>query len=1106
MKPAPYWRAYLGGALTQSKVFAGDVDQDGETDVLFVSGGRAVLSDPQGNYRWRTSPLGFQAVHAVEDLDGDGRLEAVVLTGAGAAVIDGESGAILWLDSATELGTLGAARLADFDGDGGLDLFLDECGCCSVTTASPGVIYSFARGFSAVEKLPSLPPRQHCNTGVDTVGDWNGDGTADLLVSSHDQMFFVSGTGDAIAESARIGVYLGGAVCEAVTVGDPSSPAQRALCLQNRIVGVQGTREVFLLAYRPGETPSIGVVWRKTLGPNEGGDARAPTRLAWDLDGDGALEVLVSGKTADGWTSFVLDAASGAELAAIPDEIAQGAVPGGTGAEQWIVTAREERVSAFRFRRGSMRRVERLWPLHGKRVRTRVDWSRARTTSLAFSLVTPDLTGDGRGELILETTTEPVALTAYDVSAGGPSTTAVYTVEPDVGIAALDLPAPASPASPQVLVSRDDGFVTLLDASLAPTNLMQEGREVLPGLRAGGYSTGPGAFVDFGRAPIAAKLFPNDRAAGVVVVDSRGDLVHLAAEGASNVAPAKAAWRARDAFGASILPAEGSSPATLACFRLRHPIVDPPKYSVATLDASGAQTGETLVEKRPAWDVLHADLDGDRAPELVAVTADTALRTDVLAFNRDGSTRWRHGIDASAGTQAAAIADWNGDGADDVAIAINAARVLSGRDGSLLGQSPEALTYFMPILADVSGDQQIEMTLQGGRFPARTLHHDLRTALWRGTDDSRPFPHGAIARCDGRSLLVEGSFARPARLTFTELGASAAGQSTSIVLAGDAAFADERAAALAGASMGQLGDVAISGNLTGRASAGPTVVVGSANGHLYAVDACTARLVWSYAFGDPVGSPILADTDGDGHDDIVVSVADGYLYNLQHEILPAPAHVWDVDPSRPDGEGDVDEIETRDTLHVRWSPVDVAVSYQVAVVGGRGEYVTSPAWQDVGDVSEASIGGLPLLDGAKYYVGVRAVSAAGLSPDRGSDGVIVRMPQGEGGGGAGGMGGMGGAGGAGGAGGDGGAGGAASAGGGGSGEGGGGGGGMGGVASAAAPDDVLLYGRGCACSEAPGQPGEPWAAGLGSLAVALLALARGRATPNDRAARRPLTG
>jgi hypothetical protein len=122
-------------------------------------------------------------------------------------------------------------------------------------------------------------------------------------------------------------------------------------------------------------------------------------------------------------------------------------------------------------------------------------------------------------------------------------------------------------------------------------------------------------------------------------------------------------------------------------------------------------------------------------------------------------------------------------------------------------------------------------------------------------------------------------------------------------------------------------------------------------------------------------------------------------------------------------------------------------------------------------------------------VGVRAVSAAGLSPDRGSDGVIVRMPQGSGGGG--GNGGGGGSGGGGGG----------SEGGGGASSGRGGGGGDGGRGGAGGFDETLLYGRGCACSGAPAQRGVPRAAGPSALALALALFARSRGRRGVRRAR-----
>ena len=73
-------------------------------------------------------------------------------------------------------------------------------------------------------------------------------------------------------------------------------------------------------------------------------------------------------------------------------------------------------------------------------------------------------------------------------------------------------------------------------------------------------------------------------------------------------------------------------------------------------------------------------------------------------------------------------------------------------------------------------------------------------------------------------------------------------------------------------------------NLTG--AGGPSAVVGGSDGWLYAVDPCAGTLTFTYDFGAPVGEPVFGDTDGDGLDEIVVSVADGYLYALRNTPPP----------------------------------------------------------------------------------------------------------------------------------------------------------------------------------------------------------------------------
>jgi len=169
-------------------------------------------------------------------------------------------------------------------------------------------------------------------------------------------------------------------------------------------------------------------------------------------------------------------------------------------------------------------------------------------------------------------------------------------------------------------------------------------------------------------------------------------------------------------------------------------------------------------------------------------------------------------------------------------------------------------------------------------------------------------------------------------------------------------------------------------------------MVGSGDGWLYAYQPCTGTLEFVYRIGAPVGSPIFADTNGDGNDEILVSAADGYLYALRDLAIASPGYVWDTDPDHGITDRDVNAITTRDHLSARWRDVPGAVSYEVTVVNLDGDYLTDPAWTDVGNVVETTLTGLPLEDGSAYRFSVRAVGSEGRSVDTVSDGVVVRFP------------------------------------------------------------------------------------------------------------------
>jgi hypothetical protein len=174
----------------------------------------------------------------------------------------------------------------------------------------------------------------------------------------------------------------------------------------------------------------------------------------------------------------------------------------------------------------------------------------------------------------------------------------------------------------------------------------------------------------------------------------------------------------------------------------------------------------------------------------------------------------------------------------------------------------------------------------------------------------------------------------------------------------------------------------------------PSVVVGSTDGFLYAVDPCARTVDFVHGFGAAVGEAVFGDSDGDGRDEILVTVADGYLYALRTFAIAAPESALDTDPFSDDP-ADLADVETRSTLEATWTAVTGATGYEVAVVDSQGAYVTSPPWQAAGSETTLQMLGLPLISNEVYRVSVRAIGANGdRSTDTVSDGVRVRFAAG----------------------------------------------------------------------------------------------------------------
>jgi len=91
-RPAIRWTYPLGGS--ENECFPLPPNQ-GRSDLLFSYGGCVIRTDGSGRTVWKSPSYGINAVGALEDLDGDGRLEIVCSTGYEVIVLAAESGELL---------------------------------------------------------------------------------------------------------------------------------------------------------------------------------------------------------------------------------------------------------------------------------------------------------------------------------------------------------------------------------------------------------------------------------------------------------------------------------------------------------------------------------------------------------------------------------------------------------------------------------------------------------------------------------------------------------------------------------------------------------------------------------------------------------------------------------------------------------------------------------------------------------------------------------------------------------------------------------------------------------------------------------------------------
>ncbi|MBN2191241.1 MAG: VCBS repeat-containing protein [Polyangiaceae bacterium] len=967
--PVVTWRYFLGGSVSPERLVTADLDDDGIVEIVHATDGSVRAYDLDGGALWATDNIGFDQLYRPDDLNGDGRVEIIARTPGQVHAVDAGSGTILWSTPADALGTITVVRTGDLDGDGVHDLLVAECGCCAGRTGQFGFAYSFAGGFGSPTTLWQIPIYACGSDRTVTLLNATGDASRELLLSTAQTVRLYSGAGTLLAETADLGTWTAISQCRPADLDDDGQ--DEALCITNTNLAPD-IRRVFVLHHDG--TSAVALLWSATVAPADG-DVFFTDPLS-DLDDDGSLEVVIAVKDGSGaWTTLVLDPLTGTTLATAPGKL-QGVAPLLEGSR--LVFTGEERTDAWALpgeRDGG--EMTLTWSVEGRVTVQERDLELQHRAYLGLRTVAPDLDADGRPELVLVSTDPPIGLVAVPLE-DPYQPPLVELSAPETDVATAWQLAPSAEHSGGLLVSQSDGRLLVIPSGAAgePSAL----------LSAGNYYA-PGGFRDLSRPPVVASLAP-DEAQRVLVPDGRGALVNLGAATATLAHPPARAWSRPRTRAAAVVTPNDSLPFIAAVHQ-----ATPSYASVVAIAADGSARWFVPAPEAPLLDLVPGDLNGDPTPDLAlhwGPPSDVTLAVRALD-GRDGTTLWDSAlVSPGAGRQPAglSVGRFDTDAIDDVYFQGPRATVLSGVDGSTLADADPSSPYGMFTLYDLDGQPGAEVTFHASSTRSTFYSSDLATALWSGPEELA-YPYGAIAPCPSSPRFAQGSLGSPAQLRITDMTGDGLGQSTVVYLASGEVFPSIDT--MGTTRHGQVTSVSVHSDLTGTGH--PSAVVGSTDGWLYAVNACTGDLDFSLHLGAPVGAPVFGDTDGDGFDEIVTTVASGELVAIRQEVVPAPDFVWDIVPAQGITDRDTDETFQRTLLSARWAEVPGALAYQVAIVDANGTDLVAPPWADVGDVLEHTVTGLTLNIGARYRFVVRARIAEGLSVDAISDGIRVVPPE-----------------------------------------------------------------------------------------------------------------
>lgn len=1004
--PAVRWRIPLTGSLGQAS--AADVDLDGTEDLLIVVGGRLVAQSLSGKLLWQTKGLGLSGVAALGDLNGDGAQDVVVVAPTAVHVLQLASGAVWWSTPTGMYTAVSTAAVADFDGDGRLDLATANVGGFGAAVSATATVWRFVGQTAQVAATIDLPgPEGQFPFGSAQIPlDADGDGLADLLIYGAERLGAFSGkTGKPLGVTSKLPKLF---LYQPVQSFLPAGAKAPLLVWPGNNPGGGGWQQQvgwYVLQLQDG---ALQVLWQELAqAPAEEASIVVPGSVA-DLDGDGLGELVASRFVAGKWTLRIFDLQSG-ELLTEADgamlgasDPAQGPVllavfaaqAGGAGLVCKLETTRggsaDPPLRLVRWQRG-----KGLYDLTdaGKGAYSAANrmpqndadsrWKQPLAPLLPLAMPPQgkaqpigdellwlrDLNGDGQADRLQRTRWQGNQLLTLAETPLGPAAQLPLTV--------------ATPLGRSAVVGQADGQVLELGADLQLQN----------------DANGDGE-ADLVRQTMAALLLVAGRwqAGGpMALLVGAGPL--LSAWDIANKDPANPPtrqWQVVPTGGIvtlNMLDLLGSGQRSA----LTGSVVSNKGVVLRRWDSGGALAesysppGPALRFAYSTTGLLHHDLDGDGGDELLLPMA--PLLPEPLPLVTTTPLRWANKQLLWTKPEGCAAVQHYPLALDPTA---QPPRVLQsvgyGRmacdalTGAVLAEAKgEPAVSGTPLLAAHAGPEPGDWTLAGSVNAVQLLSGATAQPLWTTPHSDATDATAGIAPLATGAVLVQ---LLPNKATVTARSLATGALLWSRVLTDGEAFAPEQAPSTTATvqRMVLVGAIVPGG--------GPVALVSNSQGWLHALDVASGKQVWAWPTDGAVGALAVADVDEDGALEVLVGLASGELVALDGNVAQPPQLVRDLDPALAEptnaaGE-DVDEQEEAEVFAASWPPVPGAGGYRARLLDATGTPVAPPV---VVQTPYVRWQGLYLQTGNLYQASVQSFASVGkdasFSVETRSDGATV---------------------------------------------------------------------------------------------------------------------